>query len=319
MATTRETEHGVEVGAPAEAVYRLVADVANWPVVFPPTVHVEHVERGPRSERIRIWATANGEVRNWTSRRELDPAGLVVRFRQEVSRTPVAGMGGAWVVEPRGPRSCSVRLTHDFTAVGDDPAAVAWISLAVDRNSTAELAALKAAAERAEELAGLTLTFDDAVLVEAPAAEVYAFIDRADRWPERLPHVAAARLTERRPGAQVLEMDTRTADGATHTTKSVRVCLPPDRIVYKQSVAPALLDVHTGRWRFEEVAGGTLVTATHTVVVAPSAIAGVLGPDATVETATGYLRTALGRNSTATMLAAKAHAERARAGTGSSA
>jgi len=71
-----EVEHEITVAAPAAAVYRLIAEVGNWPRIFPPTIHVEHVERGEHEERIRIWATANGEVRNWISRRVLDPAAL---------------------------------------------------------------------------------------------------------------------------------------------------------------------------------------------------------------------------------------------------
>ncbi|OLR89590.1 aromatase/cyclase [Actinokineospora bangkokensis] len=319
MGTTHETEHRVEVDAPAARVYALIADVANWPVVFPPTVHVEHVERadgGRGTERIRIWATANGAVKAWTSRRELDPAARRVRFRQEVSQSPVAAMGGEWIVEERGEHACLVRLTHDFQAVDDDPGGVAWISAAVDRNSTSELAALRAAAEGGAGAARLTTTFDDVVRVDGAARDVYDFINEADQWSHRLPHVAAVRLTEDTPGLQVLEMDTRTADGATHTTTSTRVCLPTDRIVYKQSKTPALMSVHTGQWRFEEVDGGTVVTSTHTVVLAPGAIAGVLGPEATVDTARDYVRAALGRNSTATMLAAKEYAEGRRATVG---
>ena len=48
---------------------------SNWPRIFPPTIHVDQVERDGTQERIRIWATANGEPKNWTSRRTLDPDG----------------------------------------------------------------------------------------------------------------------------------------------------------------------------------------------------------------------------------------------------
>ncbi|MFD8959971.1 aromatase/cyclase, partial [Streptomyces anulatus] len=98
-----EVEHDITVSAPAAAVYRLIAEVENWPRIFPPTIHVDRVEHDGARERIRIWATANGEAKHWTSRRTLDPEGLRIDFRQEVSTPPVAAMGGAWVVEPRGP------------------------------------------------------------------------------------------------------------------------------------------------------------------------------------------------------------------------
>ena len=67
-----QVTHEITISAPAEATYRLLADVANWPRIFPPTIYADYVEKGERTERIRIWATAGTDVKNWTSRRELD-------------------------------------------------------------------------------------------------------------------------------------------------------------------------------------------------------------------------------------------------------
>uniref|UniRef100_UPI00278C7DA6 aromatase/cyclase n=1 Tax=Streptomyces sp. KL118A TaxID=3045153 RepID=UPI00278C7DA6 len=119
--TTREVEHEITVAAPAGTVYRLIAEVENWPRIFPPTIHVDQVERGEREERIRIWATANGEPKNWTSRRTLDPEALRIGFRQEVTTAPVAAMGGTWIVEPLDTDRSRVRLLHDYRAIDDDP------------------------------------------------------------------------------------------------------------------------------------------------------------------------------------------------------
>ncbi|WP_229397666.1 aromatase/cyclase [Micromonospora okii] len=306
------TEHREIVAAPARAVYDLVVDVSRWPLVFPPTVHVEHVERGQSSEVIRIWATANDTVKGWTSRRDLDPQARRVSFRQEVSAPPVATMSGEWIIEPAGDGRCLVRLTHDFRAVGDDPAATAWIHQAVDRNSRSELAALRAAVESPAEGDGRFLAFDDVVHVDGDPADVYDFLNEAGQWDRRLPHVARVELTEDTPGLQVLEMDTRTPDGSTHTTRSVRVCFPHRRIVYKQLRTPALMSVHTGQWMVEPYGDATIVTSTHRVVLIPDAVPEVLGPDASLGDARKYVRTALGRNSTATMHAAKEYAERRR-------
>ncbi|MGC5412953.1 SRPBCC family protein, partial [Streptomyces sp. DT225] len=74
--TTREVEHEITVRAAASEVYRLLAEVENWPRLFPPSVHVEQLEADGDQERIRIWATANGEAKSWTSIRVLDPEGL---------------------------------------------------------------------------------------------------------------------------------------------------------------------------------------------------------------------------------------------------
>ena len=77
-------------------------------------------------------------------------------------------------------------------------------------------------------------TFDDIVEVDGSAMDVYDFLNEAQLWSERLPHVVRVSLKEETSGLQILEMDTRTKDGSVHTTKSVRVCRPHGTIVYKQ-------------------------------------------------------------------------------------
>ena len=304
----RETEHVIDVAAAAEQVYALIADVGRWPEIFPPTVHAEVVEKDGDSEVIRLWATANGAAKTWTSRRRHEPERLAVTFRQERSQHPVGGMWGAWVVEPVSATSCRVRLLHEFHAATGDPADLDWISEAVERNSTSELRALKESAEATgpDEL----LTFEDTVTVDGSGKDVYDFLNEAQLWQERLPHVARVSLQEDEPGLQILEMDTRTKDGSTHTTRSVRVCRPATAIVYKQTVLPALMTLHTGRWLIEERAGGGVsVTSRHTVRINTANIAGVLGEQATAETARDFVRTALSGNSLATLGLAKAYAE----------
>ncbi|WTE15736.1 aromatase/cyclase [Streptomyces uncialis] len=316
MVTTsavRATEHTVDVAAPADQVYALIEDVGGWPEVFPPTVHAECVERTGNAEVIRLWATANGTAKTWTSRREHDPERRSITFRQERSQHPVGGMGGEWVVEPVSATACRVRLLHDFFAATDDPADLDWISRAVDRNSGSELAALKTRAE----LGGpdQLITFEDSVTVDGGAKDVYDFLNEAQRWADRLPHVARVELTEDTPGLQTLEMDTSTKDGSVHTTRSVRVCSPHRTIVYKQHVLPALMTLHTGRWLIEERAGaGVSVTSRHTVRINTERVHEVLGQDADVRTARELVQKALSGNSMVTLLAAKAFAEGAAGG-----
>ncbi|MFI8204991.1 aromatase/cyclase [Streptomyces sp. NPDC085937] len=310
--TTRQVEHEITVEAPAAAVYRLIAEVENWPRIFPPTIHVDHVERSTGEERIRIWATANGEAKNWTSRRTLDPERLRITFRQEVSTPPVAAMGGAWVIEPLSGDSARIRLLHDYRAVDDDPAGLRWIDEAVDRNSRAELAALKTNVELAHAAEDLTFSFEDTVHIAGSAKDAYDFVDEAGLWAERLPHVASVRFTEDTPGLQTLEMDTRAKDGSTHTTKSYRVTFPHHRIAYKQVTLPALMTLHTGLWTFTEDESGVAATSQHTVTLNTENIARVLGPDATVADARAYVQGALSANSLATLGHAKDHAEKRR-------
>ncbi|MDT9693700.1 aromatase/cyclase [Streptomyces sp. P9(2023)] len=308
----REVEHEITISAPAAAVYRLIAEVENWPRIFPPTIYVDHVERAETEERIRIWATANETAKNWTSRRTLDAEALRITFRQEVPAPPVAAMGGTWIIEPLSETESRVRLLHDYRAIDDDPEGLAWIDQAVDRNSRSELAALKTNVEFAHAAEEVTFSFEDTVQIAGTAKDVYDFINEADRWQERLPHVASVRLEELSPGLQILEMDTRAKDGSTHTTKSYRVCLPARKIAYKQVTLPALMTLHTGYWTFEENADGVAASSQHTVVLNTENITRILGPEAGVAEAREYVRTALSTNSRATLGHAKDYAEQKR-------
>ncbi|MGW6582579.1 aromatase/cyclase [Streptomyces globisporus] len=309
---TKEVEHEITVQAPAAEVYRLIAEVEHWPRIFPPTIHVDQVERSEHEERIRIWATANDTAKVWTSRRTLDPHGLLITFRQEVPAPPVAAMGGTWIIEPLSADECRVRLLHDYAAEGDDPESLRWIDEAVDRNSRSELAALKTNVELAHATAEVTFSFEDTVQVDGSAKDLFDFINEGEKWQERLPHVAKVDLEELSPGLQILEMDTRTKDGHTHTTKSYRVCFPQEKIAYKQVTLPALMTLHTGRWTFTENEDGVAATSQHTVVLNTENITKFLGADAGIAEAREHVRSALSANSRATLGLAKDYAERRR-------
>lgn len=305
-----DVEHEITISAPAAVIYRLLADVAQWPRIFPPTVYADHIERSEGSERIRIWATANGELKSWTSARVLNSHDLRIDFRQEVSQPPVAAMSGTWVIEKLSEVDSRVRLQHSYRAVDNDPSSLAWIDEAVDRNSRSELEALKANVEFANDAEGLTFSFEDTVHIHGSPEDVYSFINDADLWPERLPHVLRVRLTEEVPGLQTLEMDTRAADSSVHTTESYRVTFPYHKIAYKQTKLPALLRLHTGCWTIQENAEGVAVSSQHTVVINIANIEPILGKQATVDDAKGYVKNALSTNSLTTLNHAKLHIEK---------
>lgn len=314
--TIHETEHTIEVAAEPKAVYDLIADVTRWPRMFAPTVHAKVLEQSADGERIQLWAVANGQAKTWVSRRGLDPRGLRVSFRQEVSQPPVAEMGGEWRAEPLPGDGTRVVLAHDYRAVDDAAEHVAWIEQAVDRNSRSELAALKAAAEGfgggedgGED--GVAFSFEDTVRINGTIADVYAFLYEAAAWPERLPHVSRLDLTEDTENLQLMSMDTRTADGSVHTTESVRVCFPQRQIIYKQIRTPALMTVHTGQWRLAGTDGDVTASSQHFVVIDPAAVTRVLGAEAGVPEARRFIRQALGTNSGTTLNHAKEFAEKA--------
>jgi aromatase len=183
------------------------------------------------------------------------------------------------------------------------------VGRAVDRNSTAELGALKTMAEQHGDPDELWVSFADSVEVAGEPEDVYQFLARAQDWPLRLSHVVSLDLDEEVPDVQHMTMDTRSPDGSVHRTTSVRVCFPNSHIVYKQTGLPALMSAHTGRWTLERYETGVVATSHHTVVLRPSAVAELLGPDATFADARAAVRAALGANSLATLTMAKQFAE----------
>lgn len=307
--TGHHTEHTIAVAAAPRIVYALIADVSAWSHLFPPTIHAERTAGDDVEEQIRLWALANDEVKTWTSRRWLDPGSRRIRFQQEISHPPVASMIGEWSMRPGPDGGTTLVLTHDFSVLNDDSEAAEYIVQTIDRNSGAELAAIKTATERHADLPDLVLSFEDSVVVDGDLSQVYDFIYRCQDWPKRLPHVARLSLQENEPGLQVMEMDTRTPGGDVHTTRSVRVCFPRTRIVYRQTVLPPLMAAHTGRWLFTESRNGVHAVSRHTVVIRPEAVPALLGAGSTIKDARSRIRETLGANSMATLRQAKAHVE----------
>lgn len=301
------TTHTVIIGAPAKVVYDIIADVTRWPFTFGPTVHAEVFETDGSTERLRLWAFANGAVRTWTSRRTLDPEGLTVRFEQEKSAAPVVSMGGEWRIEEISENATRVDLLHHFRTATPDTVELVWT--AVENNSNAELDALKRTAEQGDDYHRLLLQFSDSVTIDGAKQDVYDFLHAAELWPQRLPHVARLDLTEAVTGVQAMEMDTRSTDGSIHTTHSVRVCFPNDTIVYKQTATPAVMAAHTGKWTFVETPQGVVATSHHTVVIRPEKVTEVLGPEGTLDQARVLIQKALSTNSCTTLQHAKAFAE----------
>ncbi|GGL46414.1 aromatase/cyclase [Nocardia jinanensis] len=307
----RTTRHTVVVPASADRVFTWLSDAAVWPTIFPPTVHIEQLSSNGDDERLAIWATANGEVKSWTSRRRLDRGQRTIVFLQEKSAHPVASMGGMWAVEELSGNRSLVRLDHQYRAVDDDPAATQWIADAVETNSTSELEALAGHAAHGPRE---TMTIlDDVEIDSADAQNVFDFLNDAQHWADRLPHVSAVDFrTVGDTGAQILRMDTAARDESTHTTESVRVSFPGERIVYKQTTPPALMRSHIGCWSFTRTEAACRIWSRHNVVIATDNIGAVLGARATVDDARNLIRDSLSANSRSTLTHAKEYAERLR-------
>ncbi|MFF3847877.1 aromatase/cyclase [Streptomyces sp. NPDC002328] len=306
------TAYSVEVAAPAAVVYGLVSEAVQWPLFFPSNVHVERLEFDGTNERLRMWATAGGRIRSWISTRVQDPQTRRVEFRQQHVQPPVRTMDGTWAVEELPGEACLLTLRHAFTVHGDRAEDVAWVERALAVNSRAQLDSLRSLAQRWARFDSLVLTFEDSLRIDAPAEPVYEFLHRAADWPGVLPHVSRLELTEDTPGVQVMTMDTRTQDGAVHTTESVRVCFPhAGRIVYKQTATPELIEAHSGEWNVVSDAHGVTAVAQHSVVLREDAVRRVLGPDAGLAHARRHVRQTLRRDTTALLHRARTHAESA--------
>ncbi|MBW5483878.1 cyclase [Streptomyces bambusae] len=273
------TSHQVEAEAPADIVYGLLADAERWPLIFPPTVHVHRTDghAGPGSsgggrgtERLAIWATANGTLKHWTSRRTLDPVARRIDFRQEVPAPPLRSMGGSWTVRELGPARCRITLLHDFSVAGDRPEDVAWVLRATDTNSTAELGRLARLAARPRRLDGMLFAFADSLRIEAEGI-----------------------------GARGVAGGGPALDGSDHARlwpgREAVAVRPPDsgRLVFKVPEPDVPLAVHTGSWTAAADGPDALTVTVRQQVV--------LRPEADVPRIRQHVREDLGRGARAAL------------------
>jgi aromatase len=277
MTTDHEVVHWVCSPEQPAIVFELIADVNLWPALFSPTVHVDVLERqhqpgGVTVERFRIFATVGGPVRQWTSQRRVDTGSLVIDFEQEHAAPPLSSMSGRWEFRPSGGGTL-VLLTHRFTPTDTTTESLQWVVDALDTNSRRELAAVQRVTSGRFAVRDLTVLCEDTVTT-APGVDPYDFISRADRWPHVLPHVDNVDLLDLGNGVQDLTMATRVPGGDAHVTRSIRLCRPPTRIVYKQVQPPAGLMGHSGAWEFDspDRIKGATVTSRHTALIDPDSL-----------------------------------------------
>ncbi|GAA3632204.1 aromatase/cyclase [Microlunatus ginsengisoli] len=309
-AVEHRTVHDIQIAAPAAVVYEIIADATHWPVYFPPTVHVLRTELDEWTERLQLWATGAGVVRAWSSIRTLDADQRCISFHREFSVPPVKSMLGKWLIEPRGDAAVRLVLIHDFEAVDDDPANIAWITRATDENSLAEMGNIKKLAESWDTIGERELAFDDVVRVRGSAEHVYEFLHDCGAWPDRLPHVAELDLREEDDGAlQLMSMWSLAKDGSRHLTVSARVCFPAERIVYKQTLTPEMIDAHAGEWTVEPAGDDVLVRSRHRVLLSERALGFVPAAGDTWASTRDFVERSIKGNSAVTLAHAKAYAE----------
>jgi C7-C12 aromatase (ARO/CYC) len=289
------------VDAPPEVTFDLIRETERLPYLSRTILHTERDERSQQEDLVQIWTvTDREEVWSRISRRRFNRAELRVDVIDEHADGRPAGVRGTWRLRPVSPDKVEVELSQEV----DDPGQA-------ERFEAARLDMLNAiadAASRRAELADLVVDFADPLFVAGAAEDAYQILYEADKWPERLAHVSRIDMTETVRNVQFFDMDTSTPDGRSHTTRSVRLCFPPKKIVYKQIKLPALLDAHTGHWLFTPDRDGLIIEARHTAVIKPSALE-ILGPGTTVTDARRYLRRVLSANSMTNLRLAKQFAE----------
>ncbi|MEV7618192.1 SRPBCC family protein [Streptomyces sp. NPDC089799] len=285
--------HEITVEAPARDVYRLLADLANWPWLFRPFVHAEAIGRHDGHERVAMWTTTGDRVERWVALRRLDEAGLRIDFRPEAPAAPLASMDRSWVVVPLTDRTCTVRLLHAFTLTDGGPAEVEATGRIIDTVADAETAAVKGAAELLAHRPGLLVEVTDTVEMTAAPAAVYEALYEVGKWPGFLPHVVRAEILQDADDLQLVEVHTAERNGTTLAMRTARAGLPDRAIAYKQLVLPPIGASHTVVWQLEPAPSGTTVTSRQTVVLRPDGIAALLGDGKGEADAAAFVRTEL--------------------------
>ncbi|MGV9293038.1 aromatase/cyclase [Amycolatopsis sp. NPDC003676] len=299
------------VAAPPSTAREVALDVARWPQIHPSAVHVECLERTENSDLLQYWSVLDEHtVRTWRARRRV--ADFQVRFAQEPPEAPFASAAGGWSFEPVNGGETLVTRFEEFMLRDDARITADEARENVLKDCREDLAALRYAAEDRDALEQLTVSFEDPLFIVGAVKDAYDYLYEAEKWPARLPHVTRLVLDEEVPNIQFFDMDTVSADNSRHTTRSVRICLPQHKIVYKQLQPPKTMDAHTGHWEFAEAPEGLVATARHTATIKPSGLH-LFGDGTTVEHARRCLRRVLSANSMENLRLAKAYAE-ARAG-----
>jgi aromatase len=153
------TEHTITVAASADTVYDVLADVEGYARLFPPTESVTMIEESDTHQIARLVVDVSGQRQSWVSRRDLDRGQGTIAYRQLENAPMVAYMGGEWRALPLGANRTQLVITHDFAArptdaVPTEEQATELLKAAVERNSHADLAAVRQEAERRVQAAG---------------------------------------------------------------------------------------------------------------------------------------------------------------------
>ncbi|MCX5339135.1 aromatase/cyclase [Streptomyces atratus] len=153
------TEHTVTVEANADVVYAVLADIEGYAKLFPPTETSTMLEETETYQIARLVVDVSGQRQSWVTRRDLDREHRTIAYRQLENAPMIEFMGGEWRALPLDDNRTQLVITHDFAArpteaVPSREQASALLQAAVDRNSHADLDAVRKEAERRAQVVG---------------------------------------------------------------------------------------------------------------------------------------------------------------------
>ena len=153
------TEHTVTVEAPADVVFAVLADIEGYANLFPPTRESTLLEESKTHQIARLVVDVSGQVQSWVTRRDIDRERRVIAYRQLENAPMIEFMGGEWRALPLDEERTQLVITHDFAArptevVPSQEKATELLRAAVDRNSDADLDAVRKESERRAQAVG---------------------------------------------------------------------------------------------------------------------------------------------------------------------
>jgi ribosome-associated toxin RatA of RatAB toxin-antitoxin module len=187
-----QATHSIQCGAPPEVVYAVISDSAQWPELLAPCDRVTVLESDAGGELIEVRARVGGVPMCWRSRRTFRPEVHGVDAAIVEPMPLVADMRTSWRIVPVDAGTSLVVLEHDYTLraevaglvdeVATHEQAHRFIADGIHRNSTTELADIRAAAECrvAERRTGAAR---HSVVCVAPVDTVYQLVRDTRNWP----------------------------------------------------------------------------------------------------------------------------------------
>ncbi|NHD19339.1 MULTISPECIES: SRPBCC family protein [unclassified Actinopolyspora] len=296
------------VAAPAQTVFDLIADLGNWPRVFPSFVHLEPVGTVEDRERIHVWTVSGEAIDFWGIRRTVHSDELRIEMSPENPQPPLTEMLRILEVRPLSSDRSEVVLRHDYRT--DPSGAEENVAGAIDQVAEGELDALAAAAELEHARPDLVVVVEDTVSTTGGADDAFEFLHDAEHWTERLSHVARVSVRPGPEGTQIVETVTDEGEGRELTTRVARVRRPGRTLFFRHLVLPPIGRVHHVRWAVQETDDGATITSSQTVVIDPEGAKQMLGSEVDLNAAESFVRNELSTKARLVLDGASAFAER---------